>query len=495
MIDAMKTTRLLPVILLLPLLGGQLVGCATNPVSGNPEMVLMSEEKEIALGRQLHPRVIAEFGVYPDPEMQAYVNEIGQRLAANSERAHLEWTFTVLDDDMVNAFAMPGGHVYITRGILAHLNSEAELAAVLGHEIGHVTARHAIARDRNQKLLSLLSTATSVAAGTSMAGQGTSLLGGAAISGFARDQELEADEHGARYIAMSGYPTDAVYTAVEILKRREQFEIERARAEGRQPNIPHGMFATHPDNDQRFAEAVESASKHATDPNADPRRDAYLQRIDGMRWGPREIPGVVRANRFYHSRFGIKMNFPENWRVMGETGRIQAISPENDAAMQIYVVVPGRTMTPADVIERKLGLGTLKDVKETTIAGLPAVVATADRYVGPFGARPVRAAAIVDPRRRRAYVFAGTGRHDLSRLARDGDYIATIFSFDLMAPEEMNLGRPPVLKVVRAEGDTSFDSLAETSAVPVFAEQQLRLMNGMYPRGEPQPGQLIKTVD
>lgn len=472
-----------------------LTGCASNPVSGNPEMVLMSEEKEVELGKQLHPRVIAEAGIYPDPEMQAYVNEIGQRLAASSERSHLEWHFTVLDDETVNAFAMPGGYVYITRGILSHLNSEAELAAVLGHEIGHVTARHGISRDRNNKLLGLLSAATSIAAGTTMAGQGTSLVGGAAISGFARDQELEADELGARYIAQNGYPTEAVYSAVEILKRREQFEIERARAEGRQPQVPHGIFATHPDNDARFAEAVESARKHATAPDADPRRDAYLNRINGMSWGPRKIPGVVRQNRYYHSQFGIKMNFPENWRVMGETGKIEALSPENDAALQVFVVVPGRSMTPQDVLERKLGLVKFSDARETTIAGLPAMVVTADRYDGPFGSRPVRAAAIIDQRRRKAFVFAGTGRHDLSRLARDQDFISTIFSFDLMDRSELDLGRPPKLKVIKAEDDTTIKSLARMSAVPVFAEQQLRLMNGLYPRGEPTPGQLIKTVD
>ncbi|MDX1570224.1 MAG: M48 family metalloprotease [Xanthomonadales bacterium] len=470
-------------------------GCATNPASGSAQVVLMSEEKEVELGKKLHPKVLAEFGIYPDPDLQSYVDRIGQELAKLSERPELDWHFTVLDDDVVNAFAMPGGYIYITRGILAHLNSEAELAAVLGHEIGHVTARHAIERDRNQKLLSALSAATSIASGTTMAGQATSLVGTAAISGFGRAQELEADRLGARYMASAGYPTDAVYTSVEILKRREQFEIERARAEGRKPRTPHGIFATHPDNDQRFEEAIEAASAYQSNPDATHRREEYLNRINGLRWGPKSVPGVVRNNYFYHSQFGIKMKFPEDWRVEGEAGQLAAVSPENDAAIQIFVVIPGRTMTPLDVIRRKLGLQNVKDAKETTIAGLPAVVATGDRYTGPFGPRPVRAAAIVDQRRRRAYVFAGTGRHDLSRLARDGDFIATIFTFDRMQPSEMDLGRPPVLKVVRAEDDTTMQQLAENSAVPVFAEQQIRLINGLYPRGEPEPGELIKTVD
>lgn len=481
--------------LALIVLAALITGCASNPATESPDLVLMSEKSEIELGKKLHPKVIADFGVYPDPQLQEYVNDIGQRLAAVSERAHLDWYFTVLDDETVNAFAMPGGYVYITRGILAHLNSEAELAAVLGHEIGHITARHQVKRDTSNKLLGAAALLSTLATGSSIAGQGTSLVGGALVSGFGRAQELEADELGARYIAKTGYPTDAVFTSVEILKRREQFEIERARAEDRQPRNPHGIFATHPDNDKRFEEAVMAAEEYQVDPNADHHRERYLNRIDGLRWGPEKVPGVVRNNRFYHSQFGIKMKFPENWRVEGETGRISAISPENDAILQLFVVVPGRTMTPEDVIARKLGLTNMRDGREVTIGGLPAYVATGDRYVSPFGPRPVRAAAILDQRRRKAYVFAGTGRHDLSRIARDGDFIGAIFSFDRMQREEMDLGRPPRLKIVRSEADTTMQSLAVSSAVPVFAEQHIRLINGLYPRGEPEAGELIKTVD
>ncbi|MEM9304266.1 MAG: M48 family metalloprotease [Pseudomonadota bacterium] len=471
-------------------------GCASNPATGEATVALMSEEKEVELGKQLHPRIIAQYGVYPDSELQGYVNDIGQRLAAVSERPDLVWSFTVLNDDTINAFALPGGYVYITRGIMAHLRSEAELAAVIGHEIGHVTARHAATRDRNQKLAGVASTLTAIATRSVAGAQAASLAGDALVSGFGRTQELEADELGARYIAKAGYPTEAVFTAVEILKRREQFEIERARAEGRQPRIPKGIFNTHPDNDVRFEEAIEAASQYQSDANADPRVEEYLNRINGMAFGPKNIPGVVRNNYYYHSRFGIKMKFPEDWRVMGSTGQIQAISPENDAAMQVFVVVPGRNMTPMDVIQRKLGLSQLKEAREITVSGLPAVIGIGDRYgQGPFGNRPVRAAAIVDQRRRKAYVFAGTGKNDLSRIARDDDFIPTIFTFDHMERSEINLGRPPVIRIVRAEDDTTIEGLAESSAVPVFAEQQLRLINGLYPAGEPQPGQLLKTVD
>lgn len=457
--------------------------------------VAISEKKEIELGKTMHPRVIQDFGIYPDPEIQDYVDRIGQELAAVSERAELKWHFTVLDDDAVNAFAMPGGYIYITRGMMVHLNSEAELAAILGHEIGHVTGKHASKRDTSGKLLNLASAAAAIGTGTPIASSATNMVGGALISGYSRGQELEADEYGARYMAMVGYDPEAMLKTVGLLKKRELFEIEQAKAEDREPRIGHGLYATHPDNDKRFEEAVKAAHDHAI---ADPRPDnvdGFLDMLDGMKWGPAATPGVIRANYFYHAKFGIKMKFPENWRVEGAKGRILAIADTNDAVMQLFVVVPGRKMTAEDALKRKLGLTKLREGKAITIGGMSAFIGLADRYVGPFGARPVRVAAILDNRARRAYIFAGSGKRDLSRIAADSDFISTIFSFDKLPREEFSLGRPPILKVVRAEEGTTMEWLAERSAVPTFAEQNIRLINDMYPGGEPEPGQLIKTVD
>ncbi len=473
-----------------------LFGCAQNPVSKRPDLVLMSEEAEIAMGAKLHPQVLQTYPPVADPELQAYVTQLGDELAAVSERSHLDFTFTVIDDPNVNAFAMPGGYIYVTRGMLTHLNSEAELAAVIGHEIGHVTARHSVKRDANSKLLQGLAMAGSVATGTGVTGQAAQMLGSAALSGYGRAQELQADELGARYMAEVGYSPNAILRTVEMLKQRERFEIERARAEGREPRTPHGLFATHPDNDKRFAEALETARAHAANtPSREDNAERFLDHIDGLPWGPAKMPGVVRKNHFYNGKFGMKIKFPEDWRVSGEPDQVIAISPENDAMMQVFVVVPGRNMSAEEVIRRKLGLNKIVDGQEMTVAGLPAYIATSPRYASPWGPRPVRAAAIIDPRIRRAYVFAGFGKRDLSKLARDGDYIATIFTFDRMAREERDLARPPRVKIVRAEPGTTMSQLADNSAVATFAEQNLRLINGLYPEGEPQEAQLIKTVD
>ncbi len=456
---------------------------------------VVSEEKEKELGKELHGQMIAQMGVYPDPDLQAYVNEIGQKLAALSERPHLDWTFLVVDQDNVNAMALPGGYIYITRGLMAHLNTESELASVIGHEIGHVTARHFAKRNRSQQLANIGSAVAAVATRNTAIGQATNVAGGAIVSGFSRNQELEADGLGAKYVAKAGYSTDAVIRTVEVLKRREQFEIERARLEGREPELGHGLFATHPDNDKRFAEAIEAASEFQSDNPFDENTEAFLDRLNGMRWGPKRLPGVFRGNWYYHPKFAIKMKFPDEWRLGGKPGTIEALSPDNNAALQVFGVVPGRSMTPEDIIKRKLGLTRLRDGKAITVSGMQGYIAIADRWGSPFGPRPVRAAVVVDNRKRQAFVFAGTGRHDLSKIASDAHFIKTIFSFDHMTREEFSLAEPPQVKVVRAEEGTTFAELAKTAAVPAYAEQQLRLINGMYPRGEPTEGQLIKVID
>jgi len=457
----------------------------------------MSEKKELELGKQLHVQVIASSGLYPDSDLQEYVNEIGQKLAAVADRNHLQFHFFVLDDDVVNAMALPGGYIYVTRGLIAHLNSEAQLAAVIGHEIGHVDGKHASERDRSQKFSKLLTTLTAIGTGSAAASSGADMLGTAAVSGYGRGQELEADALGAKFLAKTGYPTKAVVEGVEILKRREQFEIERARTEDREPKLGKGLFATHPDNDKRFEEAVESANEYITDADTyDENTEEFLDRLNGLRWGPTRTAGVIRNNWFYNSKFGIKMKFPNDWRVDGKPGTLMATSPDNKATMQVFGVVPGRTMTLEQALQRKLGVGEIRELTELTISGMQAILVIGERWgQSPFGPRPVRAAVIKDNRKRQAFIFAGTGRHDLSKIAADEEFISTIFSFDHMKQEEMLLGQPPSIKVVRAEEGTTFAELAKVSSVPAYAEQQLRLINGMYPRGEPVPGQLIKVID
>ncbi len=485
--------RLLSLLCLL-LVVAALNGCATNPATGKKDFVLRSKESDAKVGAEVHPQILTQYGVYGNSELQTYVNDIGQKLAAVSDWPELDYSFIVLDDDLVNAFALPGGFIYVTRGLLAHLNTEAELAAVLGHEIGHVTARHSATRESRSKLAGLGAAVANVAS-RGLAGGAANLVGGAWVSGYNREQELEADALGAKYLAKAGYSTDAVFSAVDLLKRQEQFEIERARIEGREARVPKGIFSTHPDNDLRFEEAVAAAKEYKSDVTLDDNRDLFLDKINGIKWGPKRSAGVFRNNLFYNARFGVKIRLPDQWRADGEPSRVVAISPDNTNQLTILALRFRKGMTPEQVMQKALNIPSYTDGKEVTVSGMPAYIAMASRFNSAFGPRPARVAAITDTRRGLAYVFAGTGRRDLGKVSADREYIGTIFSTDRMTREEASLAQPPVVKVVEAESNTTISSLAKDSALPAFAEQRLRLINGLYPSGEPEAGKLIKTID
>lgn len=260
---------------------GLTTSCAVNPVSGKKDFVLMSNAQEVQLGNGLHKQTLQRQKPLNNPALQAYVNNLGQQLARQSHRNNIRYTFTVIDEPSINAFALPGGFIYITTGLMAYLNSEAQLAGVLGHEIGHVTARHS-ARQHSR------ATATSIIASllTNKVGNAQLInsLSVATIRGFGRKHELQADRLGSEYLARVGYKPENMIHVVGVLKAQEDFAKFLAKSEGRQPPSYHGTFSTHPSNDQRLQEVVLAARKF---PNAGKRSNnesSYLKRIEGLRY-------------------------------------------------------------------------------------------------------------------------------------------------------------------------------------------------------------------
>lgn len=480
------------------LLGAVLLmaGCATNPVTGGSNFVMMSESDEIATGRRAHADVVKQYGIYDDIELQAYVQQIGRTLAANSHRAGLAYQFTVLDSAEVNAFALPGGYIYITRGLLAYLNSEAELAAVLGHEIGHVTARHSV-RQISMARAAGVGYAIGAILVPEVGGQaGQSLfdvLGNALISGYGRDHELESDRLGAEYLARSGYAPQAMIDVISLLKSQEEFEKQVARQEGRAPRIYHGVFASHPDNDTRLQEVVAAAGAFVEHEAQTINRDAFLRRIDGLVFGDSEDDGVVRGRQFYHHELGFALTVPEAWRIDNLSDRLIVRSPADEALLQLVVEDRADGYTAEEFLAERIGIRGFDDGEEIAVSGLEGFTATALLRRTPFGKRRGRIAVIyLDDR---AFVFVGVVDDRASPEPHDAEFLAAVRSFHRLADEERPLARAQRIRIVNAGNAPAFAAFVAQSKLPRHAEEQLRLLNHYYPAGEPLPGALIKIVE
>jgi len=460
-----------------------LAGCATNPVSGKREVVLMSENQEIAKGAQYHKEfVLKQYQVYEAPELQAYVNDLGQRLAAISHRNNLDFTFTLLDSPEVNAFALPGGYVYITRGIMAYMNSEEDLAGVLGHEIGHVTARHSVRQERSQTLTSLGVLLAAIATKSNQIAQTAGQLGTAWVRGYGRKHELEADRLGAEYLARADYDPEKMLDVVGILKDQELFEIQRAREEGREPRVYHGVFSTHPRNDLRLQEVVRAAKKYKN-PNAiqtNPER--FLRLMDRVTFGYSEEQGIPRGNRFYHKPLDFTMSFPKNWRLQNQPSQLLALRPDGSAAIIVTIDQLNGGESPAQYVSRKFKNFTNG---QHTVSGGYTGLAVAQT---PYGNREVRVVSV--PHKGQVLVVAGFARGQRP----DGQIIETANSIRRLKSSERKLASAKSIKLVRTKSGDTFARLARKSDLESYAVDQLRLINGMYPDGEPRPGQLIKIV-
>lgn len=305
-----------------------LAGCATNPATGEKQFMLVSESQEIQMGLEADPSIVSSMGLDPDSGRQRYVRELGMRLAQVSERPNLPWTFRVIDDPVVNAFAIPGGHIYVTRGIMAHLNSEAELASVLGHEIGHVTARHSVTQMSQQQLAQLglvvgVALKPGLAKYAGIAAQGLQLL----FLKYSRDDESQADQLGLRYMRRGGYDVHRMPDVFTLLDR-----VSQAGGGGRVPD----WLSTHPNPVNRRG-AIDRAIA-ALPPDSFGtvvNRDPYLREVDGMIFGENPREGFFHGAAFFHPDLQFRFTFPAGWTTQNQRQSVVAVSPQQDAIEQL----------------------------------------------------------------------------------------------------------------------------------------------------------------
>ena len=466
-----------------------LTGCAQNPVSGNPNFVTMTESQEVKVGREEDVKVRQQYGVYDNKPLQQYINEVGQRLARSSHRPTLQYTFTVVDSPEINAFALPGGYVYITRGILAYLNSEAELAGVLGHEIGHVTARHSVQQMSAAAATSVGATLLEVfvpVLRNSAGDNAINLLGNALLSGYGREHELEADGLGAQYLERTGYDPQAMIKVLGVLKNQELFDAETAKSEGREPRAYHGVFASHPDSDTRLQQVV-GAAGHPAPGATRVNQEEYLRSIDKLIFGDSPEQGIVRNGDFYHVDFGLALTFPRDWRIQNSPDRVVAHNVGDTATIELRGAGPAQG-SPLDALRKALRGNLGPETTQLSINGLRAAVTTTS-----VQGLPLRVAIIFIGKT--AFLVGGQAKNPQAMQRALPDINAAIDSFRAISEAERKLAQPLRLRIINAPKDMRFADLAVNSPLGKNALSLLRLINGMYPNGEPLAGQPLKVIE
>jgi len=316
------------IVLVLPLLAA----CATAPGTGRTIFTGgLSEEGEADLGRQEHPKVLAQFGgAYDDPELNRYISSIGNFLAQTSERPDLDYTFTILDTPVVNAFALPGGYIYITRGLLTLAENEAEVAGVLGHEIGHVTARHTAERYGQTVAANVAGVGLGVLLGGEAA-QAGSALGGLLLRSYSREQEFESDMLGGRYLARAGYDTKAMAGFLSQLQAHSRLEAELAGQPEKADSF--NIMQTHPRTADRIERALEQSG---ASPVADPLvgQNVYFDKIDGMIYGDKADEGYIRGRTFAHPKLKFSFEVPAGFRLYNQSQAVVARDGDGKAIIQ-----------------------------------------------------------------------------------------------------------------------------------------------------------------
>ena len=458
--------------------------CAVNPVSGQHELMLLSESEEIQLGGQTDADVVRQFGIYDDRKLNAYVNGLGQRVGKVSHRPHLAYHFKVLDVSVVNAFAVPGGYVYFTRGILATLNSEAELAGVMGHEIGHITARHSAQQISRAQLAQMGIAVGSIFSETfrdlsGLTGMGVQML----FLKFSRDNERQADDLGVEYASKVGYDASQMANFFETL--------DRMHPHADKSGLP-SWFSTHPNPEDR-EKVVRERSREWQQKlgQKSPKigRNAYLRHIDGLVFGEDPRQGYVDDGVFYHPQLRFQFPVPKNWKINNTPSQVQTVSKQGDAAI-LLSITSGTSPRQAAInfAERSQASVIKYDAKK--VNGLSAYRLISDvRTQGGV----VRVMSYFIRKDKYIYVFHGLSSPN-SFEAHANLFDRTMGQFRLLTDRKRVNVKPDRLRVRAAKKAGTMENVLRSLGVPEKEHKNIALLNGKSLK-DPIPGNtLVKVV-
>lgn len=461
--------------------------CATNPVTGKKELSLLSNSQEIQLGAEADPGIVAQYGLYDDPKIAKYVDELGQKMAKISHRPTLQFHFRVLDSPVINAFALPGGYVYITRGILAYMNSEAELAGVIGHEIGHITARHGAKAYTRAQLAQVGFGVGYLFSETFRQFSDVAQMGvGLLFLRFSRDQERQSDELGVAYSTKVGY--DATHMSHFFGTLSNLRGLSGTDSGG----ALESWFSTHPDPHDREAKTLQLAKQEQAKAAAKgfkAARDHYLNLIDGIVFGEDPRQGFVENGVFYHPTLEFQFPVPQGWQLINTPQQVQMVNKEQTAGMQFTLsqqpsarksadkfVSDSKGQVTASDYQRLHGLNV--EIREVLVASqqgdlkVLAYFIEKDRYV---------------------YSFLGiSGANNYSKNV--GAFRYTMNNFQRLKNQKAKTVKPTRIKVVRVNRTTTLQNFLKRYPNKTVSAEKLAIINGKNLTDKLQRGERVKVL-
>lgn len=467
-----------------------IISCAVNPVTGKRQLMLMSESQEVAMGVQYDPQVIATFGEYCDSDLQSFIQTKGTEMGLISHRPNLEYHVKILDSPVVNAFAIPGGYIYFTRGILAQFNNEAEVMGVLGHEMGHIAARHSVSQQTKQTMGTLLLIGGMIASKefaqyAEYAMQGMQLL----YLKFSRDDERQADALGVEYSSKISYDARKMADFFQVLNK-----MSMAEEQGGVPTF----LSTHPDPGDRYNYVKKDAIRWQDSLKLSPWKvnaDNYLQMINGIVYGEDPRQGYVEGNIFYHPELKFKFSFPSGWQFENLPVQVN-MAPENGKALMVFTIAPYKNLqTAADSTLLQLGL-TLQNSEKKTVNGMPAIATISkqvsqDQSTGQQLTNMVLSCFI--DYNSTYYVFHGvTAEADFNTYKNIFESNMVTFN-KLTDPSKINV-KPKRILVKKVERAGTLNDAFTSFGVQKKQYDELALLNNMELTDKVQVGKLIKII-
>ncbi|MGB0681267.1 MAG: M48 family metalloprotease [Magnetovibrionaceae bacterium] len=498
-VDSSKAIRFFAVLGLLALLT-PLGGCSTNPATGEQNFTaFMSPEKEAEVGSQEHPKILEQYGgAYEDPRVNQYIRELGLKLARQSELPNLPYTFTVLNDDIVNAFALPGGFVYISRGLLGAATNEAEVAGVLAHEIGHITARHTAQRYSSAQAanigLTVLGVLGSIAGVPTGTGQLASFGAQAWLQSFSREQELEADMLGVRYMTRVGYDPQGMVTFFQKLQENKRLTAELSgdpEAADR-----YSIMDTHPRTAERIIQAGQLAE--AT-PVSSPKTGqlAFYQVADGLLYGDDPKEGIREGRTFSHPDLKMTFTVPEGFEIFN--GKTAVVARDNNGAVIVFDMGKPKNLAEAGSVTSYLTRSwasklkvSVSGVERINVNGLDAATGIS-RVNTRDGKKDARFIALHDQANDRLFRLLFLTPPDRTKDLTT-DLQRMTYSFRLLSDREAAEIKPLRIRIHKVRQGETVRSIAEKMPFPTRREERFRVLNGFGPEDQINPGQRVKIV-